>query len=61
MQTNARDMALLLVAEHGDNVFAQTRRACAEARADGDQELYELWEAIQTEVIEIGPTGTVYA
>jgi hypothetical protein len=56
-----RTMALTLIAEAGDNVLAQTRRALEEAYADNDPELYALWEQIQIEVLEIGPTGTVYA
>jgi hypothetical protein len=58
--TPARSIAEQLVAEAGDNVFAQTRRAVAEAEADGDTELSALWREIQAEVLEIGPTGTVY-
>jgi len=59
--TLARDMAVLLVAEHGDNAFAQARLALAEVRADGDAEGAALWEGIQIEVLDIGPTATMYA
>lgn len=55
-----RDMAHVLVTDHGDNAFAQTRYALEEAYADNDAALYALWEAIQTDVLDIGPTGVIY-
>ncbi|HEY7043266.1 MAG TPA: hypothetical protein VH419_06320 [Nocardioidaceae bacterium] len=56
-----RTMAVTLIAEAGDNVLAQTRRALEEAYADNDPDLYALWEAIQVEVLNGGPSAEVYA
>ena len=54
-------LTLEIVAGAGDNAFAQTRKAIEEARADGDAAQYALWQEIQTEIVEWGPTGKVYA
>lgn len=55
-----RDMAHVLVTDHGDNAFAQTRYALEEAYTDNDAALYALWHEIQTDVIAIGPVGEVF-